>query len=158
MRRFPLLAALRGDCTGTSVVELALSVPVAALLLAGTVDFTMGFSQRLSLEQIATRTVQQAVVQGADTDDYNYLQQSAASAADVPLGNVTLDKWLECDGARQSAGVEVCSVPATPARFVSLRITKAFVPMLDLNDFTSVFGIRTLLPTSLSGSARVRVG
>ena len=158
MRRPPLLAALCCDCKGTSVVELALFFPVAAILLAGTVDFTTGFSQRLSLEQIATTTIQQAVVQGAGSDDYNYLRQSAATAADVPVGNVTLDRWLECDGERQAAGVEVCTVPQTPARFITLRITKAFTPMLDINDFTSVFGVTTSMPTSLSGRSRVRIG
>lgn len=158
MKRISLLAALRSDCQGTSVVELALCMPVAAFLLAGTVNFGMGFTQYLSLEQAATRTVQQAIVQGPGLDDYAYLRQAAADASGLTLEAVTLDKWLECDGVRQLASVDVCAGTATPARFVSISITKSITSSFDLSRFTSMFTNTVVTPSSVRGSARMRIG
>lgn len=156
-----LSAFTRGlaDRRGNSTIELALVMPFSALLLAGTVDFATGFASKLGLEQAATRTVQQAFIQGRGTGatDFAYVQQAGADASGQPVANVTVDNWLECDGVRQTSTAVQCTSTQTSAEFLSVRIQKPFTATFDLNKVGAAFGSPGIMPTTLVGSARVRV-
>lgn len=118
---------LARDERGVSVVEFALVLPVLAFLTMGTIDFGRGFASKYSLEQAAQRTIEMANV-GAVGSDYNYLKPEAASVAGVPVENVTVDQWLECDGGAAQDFTSTCSAGQMVARYVRLTIVRDYQP------------------------------
>jgi Flp pilus assembly pilin Flp len=125
------------DQRGTSVVEFALILPVAALMLVGTVDLARGIAAKLSLEQAIYRTMERAMV-GALASGYSHLRQEAATAAGVPLAQVTLEQWAECDGTRQADFDVECGSTQMVARYVRIHVWRSHVPTFP----AGVFGKR----------------
>ena len=147
------LATLLRDNRGTSVLETALIVPTLAMFVMGGSDLAMGFSEKLRVQQAAARAIEMATAGGLNSAAFNNLQADAASAAGVPANSVVVDKWLECDGVRQSSFDDTCTTSgAQMARFVSISITSSYAPMFSFlvpdNDNGSI---------SISGYSAVRV-
>lgn len=135
-----------GDERGTSLAEFAAVAPVLGLMLVGIADYSMGYWERFGLEAAAHRTVERA---NADTTSsgYSYLREEAAIAADVPVANVTLETWRECNGTRQATFDGICDAGQEIARYVRVKIVKDYVPTFSWNGSA----IR------ISGDAAVRV-
>jgi Flp pilus assembly protein TadG len=131
-RLAPLLAHLRRDERGASLIEFGIMAPVLALLVGGVIDLSEGLSERYKIQQAVTRSLEQLQVQPAQADynksdvDYTYLQTEAATAAGVPTSQVTLTKWLMCDGVKQSSWTGSCQTGQDTARYVHLQIVKTF--------------------------------
>lgn len=117
------------DERGTSIVELALVAPILATLLIGMVDLSRAYSQKLMLEQAAQRAIEKVQQYQSTTSTYGTLQTEAAAAAGVPVGNVTIDYWLECNGARAASYDSACPNGQTYGRWVQVDITGTFTPM-----------------------------
>ena len=128
-RLVPALRRLLAATEGTSLIETAMVVPMLAVLVAGLSDTAMGFSKKLKVQQAAARTIEMATAAGLNGAAFQTLQAEAASAAGVPTGQVTLDKWLECGGTRQSDFTGTCATGTLPARFASITITDSYVPV-----------------------------
>lgn len=149
----PWLAQLLKDSRGTSVLETALIVPTLAMFVMGGSDLAMGFSEKIRVQQAAARAIEMATAGGLNSAAFNNLQSDAATAAGVATSNVVVDKWLECDGVRQSSFNDTCTTTgAQMARFVSISITSSYAPMFSFlvpdNDNGSI---------SISGYSAVRV-
>jgi Flp pilus assembly protein TadG len=119
---------LLADQRAVSLVEFAFIAPFLALLIVGIADLGRGYTARFSLQQAANRTLEMAIL-GTATTDYSFLQAEAASAAGVPLANVSLDQWLECDGGTPKAYGSTCNDGEQIARYVTLIINSTFVPL-----------------------------
>jgi Flp pilus assembly protein TadG len=146
-----LLQSLRRDERGVSVVEFALLAPVLATLILGIIDLSTALSHRFTLQQALNRSLEmvqanrvQASSQGG-TPDYTFMRQEMATAAGVPLANVTLTQWRECGGARQSSYEGACPDDIDTARYLQLAVTREFTGKLYLR------------PVVLRTSAAVRV-
>jgi len=100
-----------------------------ASLLIGMVDLSRAYSYKLKLEQSAQRAIEKVQQYQTTTSTYGTLQSEAAAAAGVPTSNVTIDYWLECNGARQSNYDTVCSGSQTYARWVTVTVQGTFTPM-----------------------------
>ena len=147
--RFVRLARRLGrDARGSSVVEFALAAPVLGLVVVGIADYGRGFSQRFALETAAHRTLERAAV-GTTNTDYSFLRQEAATAAGVPLADVTFDNWLECDGTRMPNYSDVCTDSQQVARYIQVTIYKNFSPSFKWTGKGSTY--------RLSGAAAVRI-
>jgi hypothetical protein len=120
----PFLRRLAREERGTSVIELAIIAPFLGMLTLGIADYSRGFAERLALEGAAHRTLERAGV-GSTQTNYSFLKQEAATAAGVPLDNVTFDNWLECGGTRLPNYDDPCT-DAEQARYVSVKIEKDF--------------------------------
>ena len=133
---------LARDERGASIVELALLAPVLGTLMLGMVDLGRALSARHDLQRAANGTMQLAMTRVVTADaeggeaDYGFLKQAAAEAAGVPLANVALAKWRECNGEAQDEYEAVCppvdedgeEVAQEVARYVKIRITSSYVP------------------------------
>jgi hypothetical protein len=141
------------DARGSSVVEFALAAPVIGLVVVGIADYGRGFSQRFALEAAAYRTLERAAV-GTTNTDYSFLRQEAATAAGVPLADVTFDNWLEChddDGTieRMPNYNDPCEDDDQIARYIQVTIYKNFAPSFSWTGKGSTY--------RLSGAAAARV-
>lgn len=140
------------DRDGTSVVELALVLPVLMLLFVGLIDFGAGFSKLQATQQAAVRTVEWATASGADALTIDQMKSEAAAAAGVNADQVVADIWLECGGIRMADTSLACSAGQESAIWTSVQINNTYRPQLG-----------RLLPSTLlksdiplTGSAKVR--
>jgi len=134
------LLNLTRDERGTSIVELALIAPLFATFIIGTVDISRGYSAKLQLEQVAQHGIEKAMqgMQGNDSQlIFQSLQSEVATAADVPVPNVEVRYWLECNGVSQNSNPatmavdyeRVCSAGQLYSRHLNVKITKTYTPM-----------------------------
>jgi len=122
-------ARLRGDTRAAAVMELALAAPILATLLIGMVDIGRGYSMKLRLEQAAQRAIEKVMNGQADRTSVAALKTEAATTAAVDESAVTVDFWLERDGARQASYDSNCTGTAISRRYLTVQITKSFSPM-----------------------------
>ena len=125
MIRFPRLAK---DEHGASIIELALVAPILASLLIGMVDLSRAYSHKLKLEQAAQRAIEKVQQYQSTTSTYSTLQTEARAAAGVPVGNVSIDYWLECNGVRAANYNSVCPDGQTYERRVLVEVDGTFTP------------------------------
>lgn len=132
-----LLARLRRDERGAGVVELAILLPVLALMTTGIIDLSNGISERLRLHRAVHQTLEMAAahrVQVGPEDNhpsYDFLAAAAAEAAAVPEDQVKLTTWLECDGVEQPGFYDSCTPGQAIARYVQIRVESNFTPTFD---------------------------
>lgn len=123
------LLCLRRDERGVSAIEFAFLVPILATLILGIIDLSTGLQHRFTLQQAVTRSLEivqanRVSANSSGTPDYEFLRQEVATAANVPLGNVTLNQFRECNGARATA--LPCAANVDTARYLELTVTKDF--------------------------------
>jgi Flp pilus assembly protein TadG len=146
------LRGLAGDSRGTSLIEFGFLAPVLCLLTIGIIDLSQGLAARFALQQAVNRSLEllqaRPAVAGADDTqvDYSFVQNEAASAAGVPASQVTMTKWLECNGVEQGNYLGTCGSTEDTARYLRIRITK---------DFHGDFYFETI-PMAASGALRVQ--
>lgn len=147
------LRQLLRDETGAGLVEMAIAMPVLALLTVGIVDLTEGMTRRAELHQAVHRTLEKVAARQfrintvAGEADTSFIRAEAAQAAGVPIAAVTVKAWLECDGVEQPSFTAQCPPLATPdaacadpvpppgakcrailARYIQVRIDSGYRP------------------------------
>lgn len=131
------LSRLIGDERGSSLVELALVLPLLGTMVVGLVDISRGYSAKLQLEQAAHRAIEKTMNNQKETTLYDTLVAEAMEAANVPQSAVQVRYWLECNGVSQNTSASTmaadyekkCADNIPYARYVSVRIEKAYAPM-----------------------------
>ncbi len=129
------IRSLARDESGASIIEMAMVAPVLAALLMGMVDISRAYSAKLQLEQAAQRSIEKVQQYRTTTSTYSTLVAEAATAAGVNATDVTVDYWLECNGARQTAYTTVCPTVQTRVRYITVSINKKFSPMFGTRYF-----------------------
>lgn len=143
---------LRRDERGVAFVEFGFLVPIFALFVLAIADLGQGLSQRFTMQAAVNRSLERLLVSrptaGANDSgvDYTFIRQEAATAANVPLSQVTLTQYILCDGVRAAASATACPQNQEQARYLSLTINK---------NFTSSFYLGTV-PLSVTGSMRLQ--
>jgi Flp pilus assembly protein TadG len=128
----PLLPALARDERGTSLIEFGFLAPFLAVLAMGVIDLSRGLAERFAIQQAVARSLElvqarPAVAGATATDlDYSYVKTEAATAAGVPESQVTLTRWLECDGVEKPNVTDTCGDGEDVARYLQIRIDKNF--------------------------------
>ena len=102
------------DDRGTSLIEAGLVVPVLVLVILIGVEIAMGFQKQLTVQQAADRGANFALTAGMTTATASLIQTEAATAASIPTSQVTVTRWLECNGTVQGSFTGTCTA-ATPA-------------------------------------------
>lgn len=149
--RFRLLS----DTSGTSTIELAIIVPVVAMLTFVAADLAMAFRAKLGLQVAAERTAQMATAGGLNSAAYQNLAADAAQAAKVSTSNVSVTHSLLCDGTVQTSTSEICATGQQVKRYVRVSISGIYRPifmaMLPGSRWSRDGGV------ALTGSASVRL-
>ena len=126
------LSTLGRDERGTSLIEFGFLVPFLALLTMGVVDLSRGLAERFAIQQAVNRGLElvqaRPAVAAADEKDvdYSYVTTEVASAAKVPAVQVTLTRWLECNGEAAGDVNGTCAAGQDTARYLRVRVTKNF--------------------------------
>jgi Flp pilus assembly pilin Flp len=134
------LRRLSRDSRGVSMVEFGMLAPFLGLLVAGMIDLGQGLSERFTLQQAVNRGLEMlhsaTPEAGAEESsiDYSFVRTEAAAAAGVPIGQVVMDQWLECDGTRQEEFEGSCEDDEEVARYIHLSIEKNYSGSLFLGE------------------------
>lgn len=124
------------DTTGTSTIEIALIFPVGMVLMLGAIDSSMGFAEKLRVEAAAARAIERITAFASVRTDYSTSRSEAAAAANVPVSDVTLTFWLECNNVVQASFTTTCPNNSDQiARFVKVVINGKFQPAINYGDF-----------------------
>ena len=159
------------DERGASIVELALFAPFLGTLLLGLTDLGRALSARHELQRAADQAMELAMSRVVTADagggevDYSFLRRAAAEAADVPLANVTLTMWRECNGVKQNVYNQVCpsiteggqQVAQEVARYVRIRVTSSYVPVFRYGPVALSSAAIVTVPSASAAEAAVRV-
>ncbi|HEX6374447.1 MAG TPA: TadE/TadG family type IV pilus assembly protein [Allosphingosinicella sp.] len=146
------LPALARDQRGTSLIEFGFLAPFLAVLAMGIIDLSRGLAERFALQQAVNRSLELVQARpavadaGADDVDYSHVRTEAAAAAAVDEDQVTLTRWLECDGVEQPEVTGTCDDGEDTARYLRVRIVK---------DFEAEFFFDSI-PMSASGALRTQ--
>jgi Flp pilus assembly protein TadG len=130
MRR---LLTLARDERGTSLIEFGFLVPFLALLTMGIIDLSRGLAERFAMQQAVNRGLELiqarppvAAANGSDVD-YSYVKTEVAKAAgNLPESQVTLTRWLECNGNNAGDVNGTCPGGQDVARYLRVRVAKNF--------------------------------
>ena len=143
--------SLWADTRGNSFIELALVAPLLVALLIGTIDVSRAVSAKLQVDQAAQRAIE--LVQRSDFQDSDKtaVRADAASAAGVATSAVTVDDWLECDGARQTNFDDACLDTQVSAKYVQVSVQKSFTPMFGTRFFPGANADGTVTLSSVAG-------
>jgi Flp pilus assembly protein TadG len=144
---------LLGSERGTSVIELSALSPMLLSMVLGLVDASLGFTAKLKLQQAATRSIEMATAGGIASPAFDGLADEAAAASGVSKTNITVTKWLECNGTHQDSFDAICTSGQQYARYVSVTINGSYTPML--SSAMRAFGLPGTL--SITGKASVRM-
>lgn len=136
------------DTRGASVIETAFIFPILCLLACGSADVGLGFAEKMRAQQAADRAVQFALNAGLTIATPTNIQTEAAAGANLPTGNVTVNRWLECNKVVQADFNDTCA-SGPPARYVSVTVADSYQPM-----FTRLFSPN---PVALQGYAEGRI-
>lgn len=146
------LRLLRSE-RGASVIELSALSPMLLSMVLGLVDASQGFSAKLKLQQAATRAIEMATAGGMASPAFNSLADEASAASGVSTSNITVTKWLECDGTRQDSFDAICTSGQQYGRYVSVTINGSYTPML--SSAMQAFGLPGTM--TIVGKASVRM-
>lgn len=139
------------DERGTSLIEFGFLAPFLALLTMGVIDLSRGLAERFQLQQAVNASLElvQAKTRVADSSgevNYDFVKKEAMRAAEVGADQVTVDKWLECDGEDGYAWNKDCPAGTDTARYLRVHIRK---------DFKGDFYFETI-PMTASGALRIQ--
>ena len=116
------LSQIRQGTSGNALVETALYLPIALILVSGVVDFSFAVSQKLKAQQAVARTLELTSNVGFSGLNVQMLKSEAAKAANVSEDRVTAKIWLECEGVEQARTVTQCTTSDGQARYASITI------------------------------------
>lgn len=146
---FAFLGRLLRDNRGTSLIETSIITPVLALLVIVGVETASGVQEQLRVQQAADRAANFALTAGMTVATTSLIQSEAATAANISVSNVTVNKWLECNSVTQSLFTATCSSGVSPARYVSVAIADTYTPRFAAMLYVSSIPLR--------GYAQVRI-
>ncbi|PYT11575.1 MAG: pilus assembly protein TadE [Acidobacteria bacterium] len=106
---------------GSAMLELAVAVPLLALVLAGVMEFGRVFYTAAEVSNAARAGVQYAAINTANASNFDGMQQAATNdAANVPAMTATASQFCECpDGTSTSCSTGSCSLKRTYVKVVT---------------------------------------
>ena len=140
------------DERGTSLIEFGFLAPFLALLAMGVIDLSQGLAERFAIQQAVSRGLELVQARPAEaaataTDvDYSFVTTEVAKSAGVDESQVTLTRWLECNGTDKGDVNGECAAGEDSARYLRVRVTK---------DFKAEFYFDTI-PMAASGTVRTQ--
>ena len=96
------------------------------VILLGLIDVASLYAARMSLQQLAARSLERVQV-GNSRTNFDFVRTEALAGA--PAGTqAAVETWLECNQVRQPAATQDCAGGQARARYVQITVTSAYDP------------------------------
>jgi Flp pilus assembly protein TadG len=152
------MSALLRDKKGAGLIEVAAILPVLVLLFAGMIDVSRFVAAGIDVEQAAQRGTDYALALRPNGNNGDYIAEEVANAAGIPVEDVTVDIFLECDGVRQHDYYSACGPGEDQARFVGVTVVGRPEMLFNWPAFAGLFGKSALGSTiAVRGDSLVRI-
>lgn len=143
---------LRRESRAVATIELAIVLPVLAIMALGAVDFVRGFTFKIKLQQYAQSGADFVVANGEDLPTAADVKAQVVTLSGLDAADIDVTLWTECNQAKQSAYGTCPGASDVKVSFMQILVTKTYNPILAIN------GIANFLPsTQMTGKAIVRV-
>ena len=128
------LATVLRDKRGNSAVELAMVMPLVLMMALGGIDFAMGFRHKIQMQQHAQTGAEYVMGTMESLPTGVDVRKAVSDASGLPMGSVTADSWVECDGVKQSVPAPNCVNPAAvQTKYMTITVTEQWTPMLNID-------------------------
>mgnify|MGYP003582361488 FL=1 len=114
------------NARGVAVIELAMTLPLLAMLSIGAFDVSRMIAKRLDYQQAAAEVATLAIAKPPQTDTA-YLKTAAATASGLDPSQITVTLSMTCNGAASTNAA--CGAGEEQARYVTLTLNGQYVPV-----------------------------
>lgn len=120
---------------GNGLIELAVVMPVLTMMVLGLTDAARAYILKVHIEQVARTGGEYAVASKDRIPDPSEIQSQLASDSGLPQSDITVTRWLECDGVSEG-DVDYCATSSEqPAQYIAIDVTDTFEPVFGLIDW-----------------------
>ena len=128
-----LARSFRDNC-GNATIEIALVMPLVLTFALGGIDFGMGYRHKIEMQQTAQLGAEYVMGSMEDPPTVVEVRQAISDATGLPLGQITVDQWVECDGVKPTIGALKCIDPsAVQTEYMTISVSDTYTPMLNIN-------------------------
>ena len=153
MKVLSVRKSLRSDPAGTATMELALVFPVLAMMALAGVDFVMGFTHKLELQQYAQAGADFVSASDEDTPTTAQVKTEIVAVSGLDASAVAVEVWTECNSAKHSGTLTDCPGSSdVKAQYMKITVTDEYDPILDIEGVADF-----VKKKSLTGKATVRL-
>lgn len=136
-----LIAKTIRSSAGNATIEIALVMPIVLMMALGGIDFAMGYRHKIEMQQTAHLGAEYVMGTMENVPTAVQVRQAISDATGMPVGSISVDKWIECDGTKQVIGAPACINPsAVQTDFMRITVRETYTPMLNIDgiaDFAS---------------------
>jgi Flp pilus assembly protein TadG len=136
--------------SGQALVEFAVYLPIFLLIVMGITDLGLNMAQTIMVQEAATEGANYGSAPGNQLDDSGMVGWTQQAAAGVTLSATPVAAtFFTCSpGGTHVSSSSTCPNGGGPMEYVQVTTTSTFSPF---------FGIRGILPRTITGSAIYRV-
>ena len=128
------LAKLLRDRAGNATIEIALVMPLVFTLALGGLDFGMGYRHKVEMQQFAQLGAEYVMGTMEDLPTAVQVRQAVSDASGLPVGSVTVNTWIECNGVRPTIPAPHCVNPnAVQTDYMQISVRETYQPMLNID-------------------------
>lgn len=126
------LGRLASAREGNALIELAIVMPVLTMMVLGLTDVARAYMLKVHVEQVARTGGEYAVGSKDRIPEPSEIQAQLANDSGLPAADITVTRWLECDGIAQG-DVQYCANSSEqPAQYISIDVQDTFVPVFGM--------------------------
>lgn len=129
-----LLSKTLRDRAGNATIEIALVMPLVLMFALGGIDFAMGYRHKIEMQQTAQLGAEYVMGTMENVPTAIEVRQAISEASGMPVGSITVDTWIECDGVKPTIAAPICVNPtADQTDFMTITVRDTYTPMLNID-------------------------
>ena len=132
---------VRADQKGTATIELAIATPVLLMFALGGIDLALGYVHKLEVQQYAQIGADYVMSEMETVPTDVEIKARVHEGSGVPLGDITVERWIECDGEKNSLPACI-NAGFDYTQYLSIEVDQDYEPILDIEgyaDFVDTF-------------------
>ena len=127
---------LASETRGNATLELAFATPILLTMALASVDATMGFLHRMKMQQHAQVGADYVFSKMEDIPVAAVVRAEITVATGVPVSNITVTDWTECNGVKSVA--PLCVNPnAVETKFMKIEVKDTYTPILNIPGYAN---------------------
>lgn len=125
------LAALRANCAGAVVIEVAIIAPMLVLLSAGAFEASSMVARQSELQSAVSEATQIVIAASPETqDELDAIEDVVEESTGLADGKVTLTPKFRCGTAATLVSASgTCADPATESAYIQIEISDTYTPL-----------------------------
>ena len=125
---------LAADRRGTATIELAVATPLLLMMSLAGIDGALGYVHRLEVQQYAQIGADYVMSRMEEVPTNVQIIQRVNEGSGVDIGKIKVDRWIECDGARNS--LQACiNAGFAYKQYLSVEVSQDYEPVFSIEKY-----------------------